>query len=415
LCYQALGWCDRAVIRLCCNLSTRNVSILLKRIDELPEPERQGGESRDSIRATLKAQKGPEECEIIFGSAYWANKVLADDIENMAEDSAEALLNWAAENPSATEQDGTPATMVWGLSGIPALYHAIGTRVAEGQGRALLSKTARAAMNLAQSLTVSEVITVTAQGDAPRNVNPDHIARTLDAIAHKHVSALQSQLASVTKSYHARSDRAHGNFLDRATHSLIKHLEQFGESPTWSYDPTGLRMLLRSAYTVFGTQVRGDAKRVYEAAATDIAHVYAQSFGGVVNGFAIEAPTPPEIVPPVGLGQTIALDFKDGWWASWWRRTRGYKAFAESFRAMIKGETDSILAELKFTQADALQAATVQTLSAFLGEQKELLLDLSQKASEGADALDAALSADDHARRRAHLDRAMQSLSACAA
>ncbi len=412
--HQALSSVDMAVIRLISNLNTRNVIIFVNRIDELPDPAAQIEEIRTSIRDTLKAQNGPEDCEIVFGSAYWAGKVLANDIENMAADSADALLNWASQMIPPGE-DQSPAKMVWELSGLPALFRAIGTRVVNGQGKDLLTKTARNAMNLASSLKVSEAITVSSDGDMPALVDRNAIATEIDMIAKRHYASLKAEMGSILKSYHARSDRAHGNFLDRATHSLIKHLEEHGESPTWSYDPTGLRMLLRSAYTVFGTQTRNAAQRQYDAAATEIAHLYGKSFGGIVNGFSIEAPTAPDVTPPVGLGQTIALDFKDGWWSSWWRRTRGYKAFAESFRSMIKGETDMILAELKHDQADAYQSAVGSALTQFIDEQRALLLELADKAQDGTDAFDAALTADDLAHRRAALEDTMRTLSTCAA
>ena len=412
--HQALSAVDMAVIRLISNLNTRDVIIFVNRIDELPDPASQIDEIRTSIRDTLKAQNGPQDCEIVFGSAYWAGKVLANDIENMAADSADALLNWATQMMEPGD-DASPAKMVWELSGLPALFRAIGTRVVAGQGKELLSKTARNAMNLASSLKISEAITVSAEGDMPAHVDKNAIAAQLDAIATRHLTSLKSEMSGIVKSYHARSDRAHGNFLDRATHSLIKHLETYGETPSWSYDPTGLRMLLRSAYTVFGNQIRNAAQRQFDAAATEIAQLYGTSFGSVVHGFGIEAPAAPEITPPVGLGQTIALDFKDGWWSSWWRRTRGYKAFAESFRAMIKGETDTILAELKYDHADAIQTASLAALTQFIDEQRSLLLELAEKAQDGTDAFDAALSADDLAHRRAALEDTMRTLSTCAA
>ena len=413
--HQALSSVDMAVIRLISNLNTRDVIIFVNRIDELPNPAEQIGEIRQSIRETLKAQNGPEDCEIIFGSAYWAGKVLANDIENMTADSADALLNWAAKAMPASEDDQTPARMVWDLSGIPTLFRAIGQRIVEGQGRDLLSKTARNAMNLASSLKLSEAITISAEGDLPAEFDASEVLAKVDAIAERHTAALREELQGIVKSYHARSDRAHGNFLDRATQSLIKHLETHGETPSWSYDPTGLRMLLRSAYTVFGTQARNAAQRRYDAAATDIAQVYGTSFGGVVNGFGIEAPSAPDLKPPVGLGQTIALDIKDGWWSGWWRRTRGYKAFAENFRAMIKGETDAVLAELKYDQSDALLKAVSSTLQQFLEEQRALLAELSEKAESGGSAFESALSDDELAHRRRALESTMRTLSKCAA
>ena len=413
--HQALSSVDMAVIRLISNLDARDVIIFVNRIDELPDPASQIGEIRESIRDTLKAHKGPEDCDILFGSAYWAARALSDRIETMDPDSAEALLSWAEKTMPPGESDPDPVTLVWELSGLPALFRAISARIVDGQGQELLSKTARNAMNLARNLKLSEAITVSADGDLPRNINPDGIADAVDAVHNRHMQSLQAQLDKITHSYHARADRAHGNFLDRATHSLITHLETYGEDPTWSYDPTGLRMLLRSSFTVFGNQARGAAQRQFDAAATEIAQIYAQSFGGVVNGFGIEAPTAPELTPPVGLGQTIALDFKDGWWSSWWRRTRGYKAFAKSFREMIQSETDGILAELKYQQADALHQASVETLDRFVAEQRGLLLDLARRARQGAGAIDEALSEDEYAHRRDSLETALRTLSHCAA
>ena len=82
---------------------------------------------------------------------------------------------------------------------------------------------------------------------------------------------------------------------------------------------------------------------------------------------------------------------------------------------MIKGETDAVLAELKFEQADAVQAAALKTLVQFLGEQRELLLELAVKAEDGADAFDAALSADDQSDRLAALEDTMRTFTTCAA
>jgi hypothetical protein len=53
----------------------------------------------------------------------------------------------------------------------------------------------------------------------------------------------------------------------------------------------------------------------------------------------------------VVIGQTIALDIQGNWWRNWWRRRRGYAAYATEFYAMIEAETDPIVTDLKTTQA----------------------------------------------------------------
>ncbi|TNF59740.1 MAG: hypothetical protein EP307_09885 [Rhodobacteraceae bacterium] len=413
--HQALSSIDMGVIRLISNLAARDVVIFVNRIDELADPAAQIPEIRDSIRQTLKAQDGPEDAEIIFGSAYWAGKVLSNQIEAMSDASAEALLNWAAVSMTEDADDSDTARMVWDLSGLPALFAALSARIVAGPGHDILTRTAREAMNLATGLKVSQAITVAAQGEIATMPDPAELAVELDRLAHTHSEALRADLERIAEGHRTRSDRAHGNFLDRATHSLIRHLEAFGQTPDWSYDPMGLRMLLRSAYNVFATQTRSAAQKRYDAAAADIAALYARSFGAVVDGITIAAPQAPEAEPPVTIGQTIALDFKDSWWSSWWKRTRGYKAFAESFRAMIKAETDGILAELTRNHAGALHAESRARLTAFMADQRKAILALAETARDGAQALEQAIGAAGGAERSRTLDKTLETPSRWAA
>ena len=89
--HQALSNVDLALVRLISNLKSRQVMIFVNRIDELAEPARQVPEIEASIRATLEAHQGPEDCRLIFGSAYWANRALTGELKGMEKASADAL------------------------------------------------------------------------------------------------------------------------------------------------------------------------------------------------------------------------------------------------------------------------------------------------------------------------------------
>ena len=127
----------------------------------------------------------------------------------------------------------------------------------------------------------------------------------VNALSHAVRGGLDAAFAEVVASYQQRADRAHANFVERATHSLIAHLERYGESDVWEYSPTGLRMLLRSAYTVFGTRAQSVAAAQYEAAVGDVAELYCRAFGPAVEGIQIAVPSAPQIPSPVALGQTM--------------------------------------------------------------------------------------------------------------
>ncbi|MEM9787086.1 MAG: dynamin family protein, partial [Pseudomonadota bacterium] len=74
--HQALSSMDMGLIRLISNVKAREVIIFVNRIDELSNPAEQVPEIRDSILQTLADHNGPENPQLIFGSAYWANIAL---------------------------------------------------------------------------------------------------------------------------------------------------------------------------------------------------------------------------------------------------------------------------------------------------------------------------------------------------
>jgi hypothetical protein len=383
--HQALSSVDMALIRLISNIRAREVIIFVNRIDELSDPANQVPEIRASIRETLKRHEGPADAEIVFGSAYWAILALTDSLDTLDADGGAALLNWAEAELKAGPDEDEFATDVWQLSGVPALYRAIGARIAEGLGREALARAARQAMNLAQSVEAAQDSSGRAgSGTARLKVARGEIERRIDLIAQETLQAFEQAFDAENSAYHVRIDRSHRSFLERATASLVDHLDKNGEAAVWRYEPTGLRLLLRSAYQVFGAKAQGAARRVFESAAERITRLYADSFDGLGADFAIAPPPAAHVPAPVVIGQTIALDIQGNWWRNWWRRRRGYAAFATEFYTMIEAETDPIVSDLKTSQADALRAEMRTILQGFLADQREALLGFADNREAAA-------------------------------
>ena len=383
--HQALSSVDMGLIRLISNLRSRDVLIFVNRIDELQDPASQIPEIEASIRQTLQDQNGPTEAAIIFGSAYWANKVLSGGLENMSDISSKALLNYAevALDGSAAAA-ASPSDMVWDLSGLPELFRHIADRVVSDGGEAQLAKLAGSALTIASSQSVAETITLEGTGNGEQ-LSAEEISRLFGEIEHAFRARLETEFGELMTAYHQRADRAHVNFIERATHSLIAHLESHGEKEVWEYSPTGLRMLLRSAYNVFGTRAQTLTNQLFEDLVGDLAELYCKAFGAAVGGIQMGVPMAPEIPSPVALGQTIALDFRDGWWKSWWRRPRGYKAFAQTFKSLISAETEDFMTQLKVVQAGEVRAAATQALSDYLAEQRDILNEIATRTDRPAD------------------------------
>lgn len=374
--HQALSSVDLALIRLISNLKSRDVVIFVNRIDELSDPVQQIPEIRAAIRSTLESHEGPADAKVVFGSAYWGENALMGTLDRLAPESAEALLKLAEAQLEPGDETQSPLEFVWALSGIPALYDALSERIVEGDGQEAVERIARKAGNLLSSIETAQKFS-----ELPRVVrlrlDRDDLAGRLDQIATQSLEMLEREFELQIRSYCNQLDSSHRNFLHRATASLVEHLENEGENVVWSYEPTGLRLLLRSACKAFAARVQRKARQVFEATASDLSVLYRQAFG-MGQDFQIEAPSVPSIPPPVVIGQTIALDIRGNWWKRWWQRRRGYEAYASSFFEMIKAETDPVLQDLKITQADTVRMDANALLKEFLEEQRRVLLGLAE-------------------------------------
>ncbi|OYX22713.1 MAG: hypothetical protein B7Z10_12740 [Rhodobacterales bacterium 32-66-7] len=323
--HQALTTMDMALIRLIAHRQSREIIIFVNRIDELPDPASQVPEIHRSILETLEKNNAPQDIDIIYGSAHWANAVLEGHIDEMTDDSTESAINWTRAAFADKMQSWSAEQLVWHASGVPALLDALGQRMYEGPVHEALQKSARQALNLAQSLdVVDQVRILESDGQLNRTMTPGQLD----------VELRQIEAAAVER----------------------------------------LRMLLSSSYQVVLKKMHAIAAEVNSAAAIRIADLYGKTFSITVEGFKIETPVVSYIPPPINLGQTIALDLQVSWWKGWWQRRRGYKAFAQDFYNLIRAETDPIINDLKTIQIGLFRERTQNTLRDFLQEQRELLM-----------------------------------------
>ena len=397
--HQTLSTVDMALIRLISNVDARDVIIFVNRIDELGDPVAETAEIRESIVGTLRALDGPTDAEIIFGSAHWARHALMGRLDDMGEASGDALVSWAEANLSDELAERSLDETVWVLSGVPALCNAISKRVDEGEGAEFTRRVARSARNLANGLAATRnVVSRRMTGEAVKPVQRKDIGRELDRIAARNREALEEHLGDMIAQLDDRLASSRKSFLVRATASLIKHLEAYGEDEVWKYDPGGLRLLLRSGYRVFTTKTAKGGEDIFARTTSDIRDLYIAAFGIPDAAIALQMPAIPKPLPPVILGSAIALDIKGNWWTSWWRRRRSYKGFAEEFSELIDAEIEPFVAGLRTDYAEPYAEALREALGEFVELQRTHLLDLADKTDVGIDQLRATIGRDGQAR-----------------
>ena len=375
---QALSSIDLGLIRLIANVRSRDIVIFVSRIDELDDPAREVPEIRQSIRETLRKFDGPVEAEIVFGSGYWASHAVAGTCDQLGEGSAEALLSWAESELDAGLADKSPQEAIWTLSGMPALGRAISERIEMGIGAKLEQSIDTAISNLNTSLvaytSVADIKSGAANGCVLSSVE---IAREFETIEKQASARLDTKLSQTENTFLSRVENARQTFLSRATSSLIKHLDCFGDGEVWEYDPSGLRILLRSAYQVFVRGVSKAGQDVFEATADEVSALYQSAFELHGQNPRIAPPPLPVAHPPIALGQTIALDLRGSWWTRFWRRRRGYEAFSDDFAKLIHEETVPIVSTLREQNAEAYSDAMCSALREFIAEQREIVSGLA--------------------------------------
>ena len=248
-----------------------------------------------------------------------------------------------------------------------------------------------------------------------RLIDRKALDEALDEIDVAAREALAAGLVKLTQAFHTRIDRAHQSFLDRAVASLLSHLESFGDGEVWQYDPTGLRLLLRSAHQVYTAQADSAFKKASQEACVAYGELYQRVASAAVDGIEVEPPVAPRTEPPVHLGQTIALDLKGNWWSRWWQRRRGYKSYANDFAKMIAAETAPIVDDLKTHHPETIHMTMQTALRTFLVEQSTILRGLSDQSDVGIDDLDAVFGIRERAARHEAISGSLTALARWAA
>ncbi|MFZ0096953.1 MAG: hypothetical protein WAK98_00585, partial [Gemmobacter sp.] len=378
---QALSSVDMGLIRLISTLKSKGIVIFVNRIDELSDPASQLPDIRNSILTTFERLNGPKDPAIVFGSAYWANMALGGGFGAMARDSADTLRAFAAVTPGLQGADPTRRDVIWQMSGMPELMECLSERIAEDTGTRFLAHIRKRARNIVSGLrATTSVASMRLDGNAIDVMAPGPLAALLDQIEAEAHQRLNAELDRVFNAFAARVDQSHARFLDRALESLLQHLEQKGEDQVWKYSPDGLRMLLRTSHQVLRKNLGSTCLAVYGATADRLAQAYRQAVAVEVDGFTVTPPGPVEVPAPVSLGATIVLDLQTSLWQSWWRKRRGYRAYASGFHDLIAAETAPIISELKDRQAAEIRQAAIARMTDFLAEQRTILMDFVDKA-----------------------------------
>ena len=376
--HQALSTMDMALLRLVAAVDARELVIFVNRIDELDDPANQVAEIGANFRETLKKHDIGIDVPIVFGSALWALAALDNSTDELPAPSRLALLNWSNANPCPDETDReTQQDRAWRLCGVPQLHKLVATCIVAGPGRAMQREARDALSNLVTSIEASDFRFGLSDVSFPP-VDTTALAARIDEVEHDMAATLANANKFAVDSMSERLKKSQSMFCDRAVEALQSHIDAYGTGKAWQYNPAGLRMMLRTAYKTFCSDVEREAEEIYGRAARRIEGLYTEMFGIEPGRIVLRPPAPAHAPPPTGVGKTIALDLNVSWWRKWWQGVRRQEPTAERYAALIAQETDSILDELSAEMGPELCRENEAILTTFVEAQRANLLSLAE-------------------------------------
>ena len=382
--HQALSTMDMALLRLIANVDAREVVLFVNRIDELDDPANEIPEIEKNFRKTLKKHDVAEDVQIVFGSAFWALNALADTLENLPDASGEAMEKWAKSDlcdQYMQDYEGL-RDLAWNLSGVPTLHRCISQRIIDGPGKAMLDEVRDEISNLVTSIeTTDREVGLRRESASNKDIDVKALKAKIAEIEKRVTNSLSDSSEFARDELSERLAKSQNMFAERAVEALLSHLEAHGADEVWQYNPAGLRMMMRSAYTAFGGAIDKSTQDVLRDTCRSIEDIYVEFFGVEPGQVTIKPPGTARLLPPTTVGQTIALDLNVSWWKKWWRNLRGANAATTRYSELVMKETGSIVSELTDEMAPALCDENSAILKEFLSAQRDALLSLAEAAS----------------------------------
>ena len=378
---------DKSVLDRLAGADASQLVLFVNRIDALLEPETSLPQYRDALLAVLEKNGLAQDVAIVFGSARWATAALKGDADVLADAGRRALMSLGQISEAITDRSSDEA--LWDLSGLPALWRAVSSRIAHGSGERLVkSLRARA---------LSGIMAAEASCEARKDGTPPAWGMTgaeLDArfgkIEKAVVDHLEAGIGKLVQRYQLRIDQAQKRFIGRAGMSLTDHLEtQAANNAPWGTGTGGLRALLGTAHDGMIENLSAMWHAHAVAAEERISSAYHTLLGGLELRYSIVDPLLPPMPMPMALGYPCELDVKSTCWNTMATGDSDPKRRATLISAAIA----PLVSDMRTRLPAEISARAVAAMRLHLAEQREILDSLIESRSLDEDDLESAWSA----------------------
>ncbi|MBN8912567.1 MAG: hypothetical protein J0H65_11030, partial [Rhizobiales bacterium] len=375
---QPLSDNDVALLRIMRGLNKDRIVVLINRIDDLSDLDRELPQVVSFVRDKLATEFPGSSIPVVYGSAWWANQAISFDEQSasriLRRKSSGYLLRAGLLQPNelgaaalATEDARERMRQsLFAMSGLPAVNQAIDTLMGMSHPTYVLRQITRSFAEMAracESAARSELqILLASQNEARATAPPveqrlaiyaqerDLLARVAANIEAS-ASGIEAQLARIIQEEKERLRSVLQSAIDthakRERDVLIDTLSR-GRSPrVWTHEGVELRRALANEFRIG-----------FEKAAHRLTSFHARvvpELHRLMNSLVPE----PDLVDPRGetlaipaptiapLSRVLVLDLKSaGWWSALWSRQRSPEASGAQIEQLIKAEFAPIADEL---------------------------------------------------------------------
>ncbi|MBJ2150119.1 dynamin family protein [Paracoccus sp. IB05] len=390
--HQALSTMDVAILRIICAVEAREVVIFVNRIDELADPKAEEEKIRASIRRTLARLGLDQDISILFGSGYWANFAISGEGALMPR----SLASLQQLNPDLDITDHEALReAAFEASGVPALHRLIAERVIDGPGAAFLKDIeAEIKLIIEMSEAVDSAARLRDAGMAVLTISQEELMLKVADALQKVMTTFDAAAVDLRIALHERLTRARETFVDSAVEALQSHIQAFGETGSWDHDPTGLRMMMRTAYLSSCARLRREGEISFESVLDAVQDVLQNELGVYRNAASIDFPEQQQHSAPTVLARTLSLDLQGTWWHRIWDtgatgrlagrflRFGQAKKVEKKYRALIIEETQPLIDNLLTDFFDPAVAATREIVTGFALDQSRFCEALLERLHE---------------------------------
>ncbi|SEC74798.1 dynamin family protein [Rhodobacter sp. 24-YEA-8] len=390
--HQALSTMDVAILRIICAVEAREVVIFVNRIDELADPKAEEEKISASIRRTLARLGLNQDIPILFGSGYWANFALSGEGALMPR--SLAALQQLTPDLDVTDH-GALREAAFEASGVPALHRLIAERVIDGPGAAFLKDIeAEIKLIIEMSEAVDSAARLRDAGMAVLTISQEELLLKVADSQQKVMTTFDAAAVDLRAALHERLTRARDTFVESAVEALQSHIQAFGETGSWDHDPTGLRMMMRTAYLSSCARLRREGEISFESMLDAVQDVLQNELGVYRNAASIDFPEQQQHSAPTVLARTLSFDLQATWWHRIWDtgatgrlagrflRFGQAKKVEKKYRALIIEETQPLIDNLLADFFDPAVAATRGIVTGFALDQSRFCEALLERLHE---------------------------------